>query len=252
MSFIVAVAQSASFAGDVEKNVAHHLEFAKTAAEHGARLLLFPELSLTGYEPTLAANTTVGAGDPRLDPLRSFATESQMTIVAGAPIRGDSGVHIAAHVIFTDGSTFTYTKHYLHPGEERWFAPGPGGPVFEIHGRRVALAICAEISHPEHAAEAARNGASIYAAGVLITRKGYDADAALVQGYARTHRMTALMANHAAPTGGYTPAGGSAVWSPTGDLIARAGDGEALVLADLDCASSGRLLNVRWQSLDNS
>jgi predicted amidohydrolase len=56
---ILAVAQSASTRGDIEANVETHVRFAETARRHGARLSLFPELSLTGYEPDIATNHTL-------------------------------------------------------------------------------------------------------------------------------------------------------------------------------------------------
>lgn len=50
----ICVAQTRSVAGNIERNVARHREFVETAVSHRANLIIFPELSLTGYEPTLA------------------------------------------------------------------------------------------------------------------------------------------------------------------------------------------------------
>ncbi len=52
---IIAAAQSSSIAGDLAGNIARHQRFMQMAAEHGVQLLVFPELSLTGYERGLAA-----------------------------------------------------------------------------------------------------------------------------------------------------------------------------------------------------
>lgn len=72
----------------------------------------------------------------------------------------------------------------------------------------------------------------MYAAGVLISEGGYATDSALLQGYAAEHRMLVLMANHGGPSGGYTCAGRSAIWSADGTLLADVpGIGEALVIA---------------------
>ena len=54
MTLIIAAAQSASVPGNVSRNVARHLQFAPWPAGNGAQLLVFPELSLTGYEPAIA------------------------------------------------------------------------------------------------------------------------------------------------------------------------------------------------------
>jgi predicted amidohydrolase len=232
MSLTVAAAQSSSIPGDVAGNVKRHLRFATAAAEQGVHLLVFPELSLTGYEPGLARDNAVAPEDVRLEPLRRQAQSSGMTIVAGAPVANSrQELHLAALVIAPDGSVSVHTKQYLHPGEEQVFTAGTGGAILHVSGANVALAICADIGHAEHPAAAAARGANVYAAGVLITEKGYEADAALLRQYARQHRMAALMANHAAPTGGWIPAGKSALWADRGELVAASvGREEALII----------------------
>ena len=243
MTLILAAAQSASLPGAVEENLVHHLRVAEAAVKHGAHLLVFPELSLTGYEPALARAHTVGPDDPRLDPLRRLAGEAALAVVVGAPLPGVGGaLHIGALAILPDGSVATDTKEHLHPGEEAVFAPGPGGPTLDVGGASVALAICADTTHPEHAAKAAVRGARVYAASVFITPKGYAADAALMQRYAAEHRMCVLMANYRAPSGGFVPAGRSAIWSEDGALVAAcSGLEEAIVV--------GRRTDDGWDGL---
>jgi predicted amidohydrolase len=232
MSLVIAAAQSASLPGDIAGNLAHHLRFAIAAADHGVRLLVFPELSLSGYELGIARENAVRPDDPRLDPLRRLAQQAQMTVVVGAPLLSEEQLHIGALVLRPDGSTLTYTKQHLHAGEEQAFVAGAGGPLVPVESALVALAICADTTHPEYAASAAARGANIYAAGVMITANGYAADAALLERYAREHRMAVLMANHSAPTGGWSPAGRSAIWSEDGRLVAASsGTEEALIIA---------------------
>ena len=55
----VAVAQSRPVKGEFDRNMESHVELAEAAAAAGADTLVFPELSLTGYEPTLAARFAV-------------------------------------------------------------------------------------------------------------------------------------------------------------------------------------------------
>ena len=49
MRFLIALAQIRPVLGDVSRNLAQHLEVIARAAEQGAHLVVFPELSLTGY-----------------------------------------------------------------------------------------------------------------------------------------------------------------------------------------------------------
>lgn len=126
-----------------------------------------------------------------------------------------------------------YTKQHLHGAEQQRFLPGNGGTLLEIHRQRIALAICADTSQPGHASAAALAGAQIYAAGVLISEAGYAKDSAALAGYARHYGMVTLMANHAAPTGGWIPAGRSAIWDDTGALLVAApDDAPGLIIAD--------------------
>ncbi|MGA2181708.1 MAG: carbon-nitrogen hydrolase family protein [Bryobacteraceae bacterium] len=250
MSLVIAAAQSASLPGDIAANLAHHLRFAVAAADHGVRLLVFPELSLTGYEPAIARAHAVRPDDPRLDPLKRLAQNAQMTVVVGAPLLHRERLHIAALALRPDGSTLAYTKQHVHSSEEQAFVSGTGGPLISVESALVALAICADTGHPEHAASAAARGANIYAAGVLITANGYEADAALFGRYAREHRMAVLIANHSAPNGGLTPAGRSAVWSEDGGLVvASPGTEEALIIATEQGGTwKGEVLVVSFRS----
>lgn len=230
----VAVAQSISIAGDVHANIAHHQRFIMAAAKQGVQVLVFPELSLSGYERGLAAQLAIAPDAALLQPLRDLAREVGVTAVVGMPIRlsDDSPVLIGALVLAADGSLAVYSKQHLHPGEEVAFAPGAGGAPLIVGDDTIALAVCADFSHASHAAAAAEVGANIYAAGVLITEGGYAADSALLQGYAREHGMLVLMANHGGATGGWESAGRSAIWAADGRLLAAApGKGDALVIA---------------------
>lgn len=235
---VVAVAQISEVLGDVERGVRDHVRLASVAAQRGARLLVFPELSLTGYSRALTPAEAFASDDSRLDPLRATARQLGITIVAGAPVTSPRGLHIGAIIVGLDGACAIYEKEHLHSGEEVAFAPGRGGPCQPVFGESVGVAICAEVTHPEHARAAASRGATIYAAGCFVTERGYASFEAALQTYAKQHGFLVLMANYAAPTQQYESAGRSAIWSRSGDLIACAGrTGEALVLAH---HSSGR------------
>ncbi len=125
----LAAAQTVSIAGDLPENIARHRVLMRVAAEHGVQLLVFPELSLTGYEPSLATELAIAPDDAVLTPLRELARELRLTAVVGMPIRLSSApqVLIGALVMAADGSLAVYSKQHLHPGEEAVFAPGAGG-----------------------------------------------------------------------------------------------------------------------------
>ncbi|BFT63156.1 nitrilase-related carbon-nitrogen hydrolase [Pseudomonas moorei] len=245
---IIAAAQSSSIAGDLAGNIARHQRFIKVAAEQGVQLLVFPELSLTGYERGVAAELALAPDAAALQPLRDFAQEVGVTTVVGMPIRlsDTAPVLIGALVMGADGSLGVYSKQHLHLGEEVVFAPGYGGETLLVGADTIALAVCADFTHASHAAAAAEQGADVYAAGVLITEKGYGPDTGLLKGYAQTHSMVVLMANHGGATGGWESAGRSAIWSANGSLVAAApGTGDLIVIARRDVDGwSGQVVSV--------
>lgn len=243
-----AAAQSQSVAGDLDANVQRHLRFMKIAAEQGVGFLLFPELSLTGYEPAMARDLAVTGLDSRLQPLKDMAQALKMVTVVGAPLLSGTGgdVRIAALTFGLGGEVSVYTKQHLHSGEESVFKVGVGGAPVDIDAEHVHLAVCADFSHADHAQKAATAGATMYAASVLISGPGYVKDSDLLRGYAKTHGMPVLMANHAGVTGGWQSAGRSALWDETGEPVAEiAGAGEGLLVAMRDGSGwSARTLTV--------
>ena len=229
---IIALAQSASVRGDTEANLRRHLQFTALAAEKGAQLIVFPELSLTGYEPDLAAELAFTEDDERLKPLKDLSARHRIIIVAGAPFRTENGLHIAAFILYPDGEGSVYTKHYLHAGEEKYFVAGRLNPAILLGEEKIAVAVCADMANPLHAEDAARAGCTIYLASAFITPGGYEADARILKNYAQNHSMTVMKANYSGHSGGFSSAGRSAVWSEKGDLAGvLEGDGEGILLA---------------------
>jgi predicted amidohydrolase len=248
MSIRIAAAQAPSIAGDIDANIATHLRFIAAARAEGVQLLVFPELSLCGYELPLLRQCALAPDDARLAPLHAAASAAGMTVIAGVPVLDAGAVQpCIASIRFTaDGGVSTYRKQYLHSGEEVYAQAGPiGAHVATLHGARYAEAICADITHGEHARAAADAGAALYVAGVLISQAGYENDAALLRGHAEAHGMGVLMANHAAPSGGYASAGRSAFWAPGGQLVAQTpGPGDYLLIMEENGGWQGRVMSL--------
>ena len=198
----VAVAQTIARPGDILGSIEDHVRLANEAADRGARLVVFPELSLTGYDRRLTAADAVSPDDRRLAPLRGVADRRAVHVVVGAPLVSARGFHIGALCLAPHRAAAVYTKRYLHEGEQVAFVPGDGGDLLEVDGAAVAVAVCADSAHPEHAAEAAARGARVYAASSFMTPAGYAADAARLERYARAHHLAVMMANYGAPVGG--------------------------------------------------
>jgi predicted amidohydrolase len=229
--FKIAAAQVASVRGDIEGNIATHAAAMAAAAEQEVSVLVFPELSLTGYEPDLAAGLAVTAADRRLAPLLALARQHQLAVVVGAPLHdGTAKPALGAILISASGTTRTYRKMHLGASERTYFAPGDTPLAFAVSGHTVGIALCADASQPAHPQAYAELGADIYAAGVFLNAEWYATDAPRLAGYAVRYRMLTVMANHAASVGTYTSVGKSAVWAPDGALLAQAEGAESALL----------------------
>ncbi|MBX8485739.1 carbon-nitrogen hydrolase family protein [Pseudomonas cichorii] len=242
---ILAAAQFQSLRGELEHNLNRHMLFMEDAADLGAQYLLFPELSLTGYEPDITHELALPSTDTRLEPLRAKAMQLRLATTVGVPLKGPANtVQIGALTFTAEGEVIAYAKQYLHPGESEVFSPGKSDCFLTLGARQIGLCVCADFSHPEHAQRAADGGAWVYAASVLISPTGYEHDVTLLQGHARRHALPVLMANHAGPTGGWQSVGRSGLWDESGNLVAgMPGAGEGLLVVSFtDQGWEGRVV----------
>jgi predicted amidohydrolase len=235
-SIRLAAAQSVSVPADISANVRTHCEFIIAARRAAVDLLIFPELSLSGYELPLLRNCLVEHDDMRLAAIRDCVRETGVTAVVGAPVDSGSthGPFIAAITFYPDGTASLYRKQHLHSGEEKFVVKGgTTNPVHTLGDHSYALAICADTSYEAHVSHAAAEGASLYLAGALVSEAGYDIDAGKLASYAARFSVGVLLSNHGGPSGQYLSAGKSAFWAPGGRLVVRsAGNGSCLVVAD--------------------
>lgn len=162
----IGAVQTRPFKGDVRANVARHKQFIELAVENGADGVFFPELSLTGYEPTLASELAVRSLETTLSELQRISDTKRITVGVGLPTSSDGEVCISLAVLQPNMPTQIYSKHYLHPDEEPFFVPGRNIATIMIHDAKIAPAICYEISIQKHAARASAEGAAIYIASV--------------------------------------------------------------------------------------
>ena len=233
-SFTIAVAQSSSSKGDIDENVRRHLMMVARAIENDVNVIVFPELSLTGYEPEIAAQLAIDASDHRLNPLQELSDRSGVTIVAGCPIRSNfNKPYIGALIFRRHLKIETYRKRFVHEDELPWFLPSDDVVVCASHGRHLGIAICFDVSNPQHAADTFRKGADVYVAGVAKTPDGIAKAEEQLAGYARRHQSPVVMANHATETGGSPTGGRSAIWNEFGNIIIRAPESsEHLAIAE--------------------
>ncbi|WP_061292853.1 carbon-nitrogen hydrolase family protein [Herbidospora cretacea] len=211
----VAVAQPRCVAHDVAANAVAHAE-AVTAAD--ARVVVFPEMSLTGYELDAVP---VSPGDERLAPIVAACAATGTIALVGAPVPGP---HIGVLAVDGDGARVVYGKVCLHETEAARFVPGEHA-VIEVDGWRLGLAVCRDTGIPEHAAATAALGIDGYVAGVVHAEREAGLHGERARRVATDHGVWVATAAFAGPTGGGfdRTSGRSGIWSATGDLLAEAG-----------------------------
>lgn len=212
----VAVAQPRCTALDVAANARTHAAAVRAAR---SRVVVFPELSLTGYELDAPL---LDPGDPRLEPLVQACASTNSIALAGAPV---DGPHIAMLRVDGTGVTVAYRKQNPGAAEAERFRPGPCPVVLQVDGWRLGLAICRDTGITGHAASTADLGIDAYLAGLADLP---DEDVIQEERALRIvadHGVWVCFASFAGPTGSGFPetAGRSGIWSPDGTSVARAG-----------------------------
>ena len=143
-------------------NAATH---AATIRAADARVVVFPELSLTGYELDAPA---VSAEDPRLLPIVQACAETGSLALVGAPVQDETGqAHIGMLAVQGTGATVAYHKMWLGGAEPKRFTPGSKPAVLEVDGWRLGLVIGKDTGIARHATDTAALGIDVYLAGVL-------------------------------------------------------------------------------------
>ena len=237
----VALAQIDSTVGDINGNAAKIREGISRAHAAGAQLVVFPELSLTGYPPEdlLLKTHFLEATEAALGELAS-EVEGIVALV-GYPERADD-VYNAAAVLADGGVAAVYRKVYLPNysvfDEQRYFQSSDQGALIELNGVPIGLTICEDIWEPgppltDEALSGARVivnlSASPYHAG-----KGIEREAMLVQ-RARDSNVAVVFCNLVGGQDELVFDGHSVVIDVDGEILARAPQfEEAFTVCTLD------------------
>jgi predicted amidohydrolase len=205
---------------DVAANARAHAE---AIHEAKARVVVFPELSLTGYE--LDAEP-VSPADGALAPIVDACAATGALALAGAPVEDEGRRFIAVLGIDGTGAGIAYRKSHLGGDELDRFSPGDGPAVITVDGWRLGMGICKDTGVPEHTAATAELGIDVYVAGLVHAPAELEEQDARGRHIAAACRAYVAFASFAGPTGGgyEATAGESTIWSPDGSVVARASD----------------------------
>ena len=166
--FHIALAQINPVVGDLGGNAKLIRDAAEVAHCAGAKLLITPELALTGYPPEdlLLRPAFIEAAADALDQLRTaLAAYPSLAVIVGHPLKTPQGLHNAASVLRDGQCIASYSKHELPNNEVfdevRYFKPGSLPCTFDLDGCTIGVIICEDAWHAGPAAQAKAAGAQL-------------------------------------------------------------------------------------------
>lgn len=226
-------------AGTVEANLAGIETGAAAAAAFGAKLLVTPEMGVTGYAiwndiPRLAETRT----GPIIQRLTALAATNDITIVAGFPERDGVKIYNATAMIRPDGKAAYYRKcHLFGPLEKAAFSPAADlSPIVRIGDLNIGMLICYDVEFPEMVRCLALAGANMIVVPTALPR-GAPANrvsSSMIQTRAFENHIFLVYADLCGEENATPYQGGSIIAAPDGELLARAGDGATLLITEID------------------
>ncbi|MEL6624467.1 MAG: carbon-nitrogen hydrolase family protein [Bacteroidota bacterium] len=217
----ICLAQTYSFKGEVQKNIENHLRMVKQAIASQASLIIFPELSLTGYEPELAKELAVAVDNEIFQPFQALADQHSIVIGAGMPTLAPDGINISMLIFQPQADRTVYSKRILHADELPYFVSGTHQPFLHIQGLKIGLGICYETLQREHFIHAVTHEAQIYIASVAKPDRGVDKAYLHFPSIAQEFGIPILMANCVGFCDNFMSNGKSSVWNREGKLIGQ-------------------------------
>lgn len=241
----ICLAQTKSDKGKIDCNIKHHTNWIEIALSEKADLIVFPELSLTAYEPLLAKELATHQNDSRLDAFQSISDLNKIAIGVGLPTRSESGILISMVVFQPERPRQTYSKQILHSDEKPYFIEGHEQTILTIKGLNIALAICYESLQPEHSEYANKLGADIYLASVAKSQGGIEKANVYFPKIADNYAMPVLMVNGLGYCDNFKSAGQTSVWDESGILLEQLdSQSEGIIIYDTDLNTTFRAGNT--------
>lgn len=144
----IALAQPLVVPGNIDLNIRRTIDMTHIAADRDADAVLFSECGLTGYDHAgIGVRAAIEAGDPRLEDLAKLAKDRRIAVIVGFYQRTDTGLFNSAMCLMPDGTRVLQHKHRIID----WEAANTktrSGPrrrvVFDLHGIKSAMLICAD------------------------------------------------------------------------------------------------------------
>jgi len=236
----IGLAQINCVPGDLEANSLKMSSFIKRAARAGCRVVLFPEMSDTGYVPEVIRETAQRWPGAPVDALRQSACDHSVYLIAGLSERDGSSIFNSIAVISPEGEIIAkYRKIHLFSAapihEDRCFTAGSKIAIVQIDGFQFGLSICYDLRFPDLYRAMALKGAD-----VLLNCTAWPAARSshwdyLSRARAIENQCYFIGVDRAGADKDFKFNGGSRIVEPYGDICVQAEAGsEMLVTGEID------------------
>ena len=266
MKFTIALAQIDTVLGDVKKNIAKHLDVIKQAKGGGADLIVFPELSLSGYAiKDMNWNVAVSASNTTLlQPLLKASDEISI-VVGTVEESAEYGIYNSAFFIEDGNVLHVHRKIYLPTygmfEEMRYFSQGKSVHAFQSKLGKFGLLVCEDLWHPALPYVLAKDEAQ-FIIGIAASPTRLSGNEARIQNaqvniehhkaYARLLSSYIVFCNRVGFEDGVNFWGGSEIVAPSGDILVQAKlFEEDLVFAEIDGNELRRARRLSRHYLDD-
>ena len=244
----IAVCQVSALVGERAQNAERLQAVIREAADHGAQVVVIPELANTGY--TIANTTELAdlaevaelAESTTLTSWHQMARELGIVLVGGFAEAGrDGDFYNSSAIVDATGVRAVYRKAHLWGTESEIFAQGNGlPPVVDTAFGRIGLMVCYDIEFPEWVREVSLRGAELLCCPVNWPRwprpeSEKPSEVIKVQALASMNRMFIAVADRALPDRGQEWTGASIIVDPDGfPLTTLATGSDNIFYADVD------------------
>lgn len=250
MRMKIGLAQMYPKLGDVQHNVESHLNFIQQAQQQGVDLVVFPELSMTGYQvQDLVPEVALKVGKDNAIFNRLLAASQEVDVVFGFVHEDDRERFYIADAYLSKGEVLhvhhkLYLPTYAMFDESRYFAQGNSVRAFNTRFGRVGMLICEDFWHVSPAYLLWMDGADIFILNSASPGRGLDTSdrmgssrwVELVnQAYGSLFTAYVLHCNRVGYEDGKVFWGGSSVVDPNGEFMTHGCYfDETLIIQDID------------------
>lgn len=226
-------------AGSVAANLARIGQAAQAAASFGAKLLVTPEMGVTGYAvwddiPQLAQ----GRDGAMIQSITEIARTHNIAVAAGFPERDGETIYNSIVLAQPEGICSFYRKcHLFGKLEQAAFSPSDKiCPVIEYAGIKVAMLICYDVEFPEMVRSLALAGAELILVPTALPHGPPAARVAqsMVPTRAFENHVFIIYADLCGVENGTPYQGSSVITGPDGGVLAQAGSSETLLITVID------------------